>query len=434
MDFRVGSSTFMITGDLVKKRVVITGLGTINPLGNDVQSTWDEVIKGRSGIDRITQFDASEHSTQIAGEVKGFDASEHFGRKEARRMGRYVQFAAVASDEALKDATLTVDESNRDRIGIVIGTGIGSISTALGEADVLRERGPGRINPFMIPMILPDTAAGQMAIMFGARGPNLCVTSACATGTNAIGEATEIIRRGSADIMLAGGAEAVLNPLVMAGFASMGALSKRNDDPTHASRPFDNERDGFVAGEGGAMLVLESEEHAHAREANIYAEVHGYSLTNDAFHISAPAAKGVGAAMCMQLALEDSSLQTRDIDYLNAHGTSTRLNDLSETAAIKSAFGEVAYNLPISSTKSMHGHLLGGAGALEAIISVQTIQTGILPPTINYATPDPDCDLDYIPNTARKATVNKVMSNSFGFGGHNACLILGRYTNGNGAK
>ncbi len=418
----------------MKKRVVITGLGTINPLGNDVQSTWDAVMQGRSGIDRITHFDASEHSTQFAGEVKGFDASKHFSPKEARRMHRYVQFAAVATGEALKHAALTIDDSNRDRIGIVIGTGIGGISTALGEADVLRERGPGRISPFMVPMILPDTAASQMAIMFGARGPNLCVTSACATGTNAVGEATEIIRRGSADIMLAGGAEAVLNPLVMAGFATMGALSKRNDDPTRASRPFDKERDGFVAGEGGAILVLESEELALTRGATIYAEVHGYSLTNDAFHISAPAANGVGAAMCMQLAIEDSGLQTTDIDYLNAHGTSTRLNDLSETAAIKSVFGEMAYNLPISSTKSMHGHLLGGAGALEAIMSVQTIQTGVLPPTINYATPDPDCDLDYVPNTARQAIVNKVMSNSFGFGGHNACLVLGRYTNGNGAK
>ncbi|MFQ5409132.1 MAG: beta-ketoacyl-ACP synthase II [Anaerolineales bacterium] len=414
----------------MRKKVVITGLGSINPLGNNVQETWQSVLAGRSGIGRITRFDASDHSTQFAGEVKGFDPQDHFGHKEARRLDRFSQFAAVATGEALANAEFSIGDDNRDRVGIVVGTGVGGISTALVEADVLRERGPGRISPFMVPMMLPDTAAGQLAIFFGARGPNLCVTSACATGTNAIGEATEIIRRGAADVMLAGGAEAVLNSLVMAGFANMGALSKRNNDPQRASRPFDANRDGFVAGEGAAILVLESEEHAVARGARIYAEVKGYSLTNDAFHISAPAANGAGAAHCMHLALEDSGLQPSDIGYLNAHGTSTRLNDKSETAAIKAVFGERAYDTPVSSTKSMHGHLLGAAGALEAIMSVMAIHHGVLPATINYETPDPECDLDYVPNTTREAEVENVMSNSFGFGGHNACLVLGRYHNG----
>ena len=414
----------------MRKKVVITGLGSINPLGNNVQETWQSVLAGRSGTGRITRFDASYHSPQFAGEVKGLDPPDHFGHKEARRLDRFSQFAAVATGEALANACFSIGDDNRDRVGIIVGTGVGGISTALVEADVLRERGPGRISPFMVPMMLPDTAAGQLAIFFGARGPNLCVTSACATGTNAIGEATEIIRRGAADVMLAGGAEAVLNSLVMAGFANMGALSKRNDDPQRASRPFDANRDGFVAGEGAAILVLESEEHAVARGARIYAEVKGYSLTNDAFHISAPAANGAGAAHCMRLALKDSGLQPSDIGYLNAHGTSTRLNDKSETAAIKAVFGERAYDTPVSSTKSMHGHLLGAAGALEAIMSVMAIHHGVLPATINYETPDPECDLDYVPNTTREAVVENVMSNSFGFGGHNACLVLGRYHNG----
>lgn len=414
----------------MRKRVVITGLGAITPLGADVESTWNAVVRGQSGIDRIMQFDPSDHSTRFAGEVKNFDPTEKFGRKDARRMSRYVQFAATATEEALGDANLAITDSNRDRVGIVIGTGIGGITTGLAEAEVLRERGPSRISPFMVPMMLPDTAAGQMAIMFGARGPNLCVSTACATGTNAIGEATEIIRRGAADVMLAGGAEAVINPLVMAGFANMGALSKRNDDPRGASRPFDRDRDGFVASEGAAILVLESEETARARGAVIYAEVLGYALTNDAYHISAPAENGAGAAACMALALRDGGLQPGDIDYLNAHGTSTPLNDKSETAAVKTAFGEAAYDTPISSTKSMHGHLLGAAGALEGVICVQTLRHGVIPPTINYETPDPECDLDYVPNTPREQAVRVVMSNSFGFGGHNACLILGKYTNG----
>jgi 3-oxoacyl-[acyl-carrier-protein] synthase II len=402
-------------------------MGCLSPLGNDVQTSWEAAIAGKSGAGPITAFDASGHETRIAAEVKGFDPAAHFGRKEARHMDRYTQFAVAAAAAALADAGLTITDENRDRIGVFVGTGIGGIGTLLAEAEVYRTRGASRISPFLVPMMLPDAAGGQVAITFGMRGPNLGLTSACATGSNAIGEAAEVIRRGAADVMIAGGAEAAIVPVALAGFNSMGAMTSRNDDPKRASRPFDKTRDGFLAGEGGAVVVLESEAHALARQANIYGLLLGYGVTNDAYHVSAPLENGAGAVICMRLALAQAQLQVKDIDYLNAHGTSTQLNDKSETAAIKTVFGESAYDLPISSTKSMTGHLLGAAGALEAIFCLKTIADGILPPTINYEVPDPACDLDYVPNQARRKTVRRVMSNSFGFGGHNACVIFGQY-------
>ncbi len=411
----------------MNKKIVVTGMGCISPLGNDVPTTWEAVVAGKSGAGPITAFDASAHDTRIAAEVKGFDAAALFGRKEARRMDRYTQFAVAATQGALADAKLAITPSNRDRIGVFIGTGIGGIGTLLAEAEIYRTRGPRRVGPFLVPMMLPDAAGGMVAITFGMRGPNLGLISACATGSNAIGEAAETIRRGAADVMIAGGAEAAIVPVALAGFNSMGAMTTRNDDPTRASRPFDKNRDGFLAGEGGAVVILESEEHALARGAHIYGLLLGYGVTNDAYHVSAPLENGAGAVSCMRLALEQAQVPVQDIDYLNAHGTSTQLNDKSETAAVKTVFGESAYDLAISSTKSMTGHLLGAAGALEAIFCLRAILDGVLPPTINYETPDPACDLDYVPNQARHKAVRRVMSNSFGFGGHNACLIFGQY-------
>ncbi len=411
----------------MKTRVVITGLGTVSPLGLDVASTWEAVAAGRSGVGPITRFDASRHETKFAAEVKGFDPDAMLGRRDARRMDRFVQFAVTATDQALKDAKLEITDHNRDRIGALIGTGIGGITTVVAEANTLRDKGPRRISPFLVPMMLPDTGPGQVAITFGVRGPNLAVTAACATGTNAVGEAGKMIQRGDADAMISGGAEAAVMALAMAGFNAMNALSTRNDDPQRASRPFDKNRDGFVAGEGAAILILESEEHARARGARIYGEILGYGITNDAYHISAPAENGAGAARCMALALKHAGLKPEDIDYLNAHGTSTQLNDKSETAAVKTVFGEAAYRLAMSSTKSMHGHLLGAAGALESIICLKAMEAGLMPPTLNYETPDPLCDLDYIPHAARPKTLRRVMSNSFGFGGHNASIIFGKY-------
>ncbi|MEK7442239.1 MAG: beta-ketoacyl-ACP synthase II [Chloroflexota bacterium] len=411
----------------MKTRVVITGVGTLSPLGLDVESTWQKIKSGTSGVAPITLFDASEHETKFAAEVKGFDPESILGRRDARRMDRFVQFAVVATQQALEDSKLKIDDSNRDRVGILVGTGIGGINVVLNEIETYRVKGPRRVSPFLIPMMLPDTASGQIAINFGARGPNLSVSSACATGTNAIGEACKMIQRGSAEAMITGGTESAVIPLMMAGFNAMGALSRRNDDPQRASRPFDKNRDGFVAGEGSAVLILESESHAKARGAKIYGEVLGYGLTDDAFHISAPAENGAGAAICMKNALADAGLAPNQVDYLNAHGTSTQLNDKSETAAVKTVFGEHAYEMVMSSTKSMHGHLLGAAGALEAIICLKAMQENLIPPTINYETRDPICDLDYVPNTARSKTLNRVMSNSFGFGGHNASIIFGKY-------
>ena len=411
----------------MRKRVVVTGLGCVSPVGNNVKDTWSALLAGTSGAAPITTFDTSAHKTRFAAEVKGFDAAALFGTRDARKMDRFTQFATAATLEAMQHANFKIDESNRDRVGILIGTGIGGIITLLEQYDVLRERGPERVSPFLIPMMISDSAAGTIAIRVGARGPNLSLATACATGTNSVGEAAEMIRRGSADAMIAGASEAAITAVSMAGMNVMTALSTRNDDPQRASRPFDKDRDGFLMGEGSAILILESLEYAQARGANILCEFTGYGTTDDAHHISAPAENGVGAAISMSLALENAGFKPADISYINAHGTSTYLNDKSETAAIKSVFGEQAYKTPVSSTKSMTGHLLGASGALEAVISSLSILENILPPTINYETPDPVCDLDYVPNQPRKATVNNVMSNSFGFGGHNATLILSRY-------
>ena len=411
----------------MRKRVVITGLGCLSPVGNNVKETWDALLAGKSGAGMITLFDASRHKTRFAAEVKGFDASALFGPRDARKMDRFTQFATAATSEALEQAGLKIDESNRDRVGILIGTGIGGIGTLLDQVDVMGQRGPERVSPFLIPMMISDSAAGMLAIRLGARGPNMSIATACASGNNAIGEATEMIRRGSADVMIAGASEAALVPLAMAGMNVMTALSTRNEDPQSASRPFDRDRDGFLMGEGAGILILESIEHAQARGANILAELSGYGTTDDAHHISAPAENGAGAAISMKLALDDAALDIMDIGYINAHGTSTPLNDKSETAAIKTVFGEQAYQIPISSTKSMTGHLLGASGAVEAAFVVMAIREGVLPPTINYDTPDPECDLDYVPNEPRKASPKNVMSNSFGFGGHNATLVISRF-------
>lgn len=411
----------------MRKRVVVTGLGCVSPVGNNVADTWRALIEGKSGAAPITQFDAGHHKTKFAAEVKGFDGPALFGTREARKMDRFTQFATAATLEALAQSGLKIDEANRDRVGVLIGSGIGGIITLLQEVETLRERGPDRISPFLIPMMISDSAAGMIAIRVGARGPNFSLASACATGTNAVGEAAEIIRRGAADAMIAGAAEAAIVSVAIAGLNVMGALSARNDEPEKASRPFDKERDGFLMAEGGGILILESLEHAQARGADILCEFSGYGVSDDAYHISAPAEDGAGAALSMRLALENAGLGAGDIGYINAHGTSTTLNDKGETVAIKTVFGEQAYKIPISSTKSMTGHLLGASGALEAVVCARVLRENILPPTINYEFPDPVCDLDYVPNRARTARPKHVMSNSFGFGGHNATLILSRF-------
>lgn len=410
------------------RRIVVTGMGCLTPVGNNVKDSWESLLAGKSGAGMITHFDASKHKTKFAAEVKGFDAAALLGTRDARKMDRFTQFATAATIEAMEQSGLKIDDSNRDRVGVVIGTGIGGIGTLLEQADVMRERGPERVSPFLVPMMISDSAAGMLAIRLGARGPNMAIATACASGNNAIGEAVEMLRRGSADAMIAGGSEAALVSVAMAGMNVMTALSTRNEDPVTASRPFDKERDGFLMGEGAGMIILETLEHAQARGATILAELTGYGTTDDAHHISAPAENGAGAAMSMKLALDDAGLAVDDIGYINAHGTSTPLNDKSETAAIKTVFGEQAYQIPISSTKSMTGHLLGASGAVEAVFSILAIREGILPPTINYHTPDPECDLDYVPNQPRKAAPNHVMSNSFGFGGHNATLVISRFT------
>lgn len=409
------------------RRVVVTGMGCVSPVGNNVNETWDSLLAGKSGAGEITLFDASKHKTQFAAEVKEFDAVALFGTREARKMDRFTQFATAATLEALEQSGLKIDESNRDRIGVLIGSGIGGIGTILEQTAVMVERGPDRVSPFLIPMMIADSAAGMLAIRVGARGPNMSLATACASGNNAIGEALEMIRRGSADVMIAGASEAALVSLAMAGMNVMGALSTRNDDPLTASRPFDKNRDGFLMGEGAGVLIIETLEHAQARGATILCELSGYGTTDDAHHISAPAENGAGAAMSMKLALENATLNVKDIEYINAHGTSTYLNDKSETAAIKTVFGERAYSIPISSTKSMTGHLLGASGAVEAVFSIMAMREGVVPGTINYETPDPECDLDYIPNQKRSLMPKHVMSNSFGFGGHNATLVFSNF-------
>lgn len=412
---------------MAAKRVVITGLGTVNPVGNSVEEAWRALTGGQPGVTQITQFDASDLKTRIAGEVKDFDPLALFGAREARRMDRFTHFALAACQEAIADSRLVVSEGDASRMGVVLGSGIGGIGTLISEANKAATHGEVRASPHLIPMLLPDTAPAKIAIEFGLLGPNMSIATACASSTNAIGEAAAMIRRGAADVVVSGGAEAGLHKLVIAGFSNMGALSQRNDDPGRASRPFDSDRDGFVAGEGAAILILESEDHALARGARVYAEVLGYGSSADAFHITAPDEKGKGAILAMHQALDDAGIGPEAVDYLNAHGTSTSLNDRSETLAIKQVFGEAAYKVPISSTKSMTGHLMGAAGALELLACVKAIETGCIPPTINYETPDPECDLDYTPNEARPLQVQIAMSNSFGFGGHNATLVIGKY-------
>jgi len=404
---------------------VVTGLGLVTPLGTGVEKTWKALCAGESGIGRITRFDPTGYDAQIAGEVKDFDPAQFIEKKEIKKMDTFIHYAVGASQLAVDDAKLTVAPEEATRVGVYIGSGIGGLGSIEHYHDVLREKGPGRVSPFFIPMTIINLASGQVAIRVGAKGPNSCAVTACATGNHCIGDAYRLIQRDDADVMIAGGAEAAITPLGVAGFASAKALSFRNDDPTKASRPFDKDRDGFVLGEGAGVVVLEELEHARARGARIYAEVIGYAMNSDAYHITAPPEEGEGAVRCMEMALKDAGVAKTDIGYINAHGTST-MADAIETKAIKHVFGEQAYRIPVSSTKSMTGHLLGAAGGIEAVFSILALHHGILPPTINLDHPDPACDLDYVPNTARSVQTQVVLSNSFGFGGVNACLLFRR--------
>ncbi|MGQ9532634.1 MAG: beta-ketoacyl-ACP synthase II [Desulfotomaculales bacterium] len=411
----------------MRERVVVTGMGVVSPVGTGLETFWSSLVAGRSGIGPITRFDATEFATRIAGEVRDFDPTRYLDKKEARRMDRFTQFAVAAAGMALEDAGLAAASLDRDRVAVILGCGIGGIETLEDQARVLVQRGPGRISPFFVPMMIPNMAAGQIAITYGFRGPNVTTVTACASGANAIGDAFKMIQRGQVDAVITGGTEAPITPLSVAGFCSMKALSTRNEEPERACRPFDAGRDGFVMSEGAAVLVLEGLSHARRRGARIYAEVLGYGSSCDAYHITAPDPEGAGAALAMAAALADAGLGPEDIDYINAHGTSTPLNDRLESLAIKQVFGPRAYEIPVSSTKSMIGHLLGAAGAIEAVATILTMVRGVIPPTINYEEPDPECDLDYVPNVARPARVNRALSNSLGFGGHNVTLIFGRY-------
>ncbi len=410
------------------RRVVVTGAGALTPLGLDVASTWEGLVAGRSGIDYITQFDTTGFETTFAGEVKGFEPTDYIGRKEARRMDRFSQLAVAASLQAVRSAGLEITPALSEHIGVLVGSGIGGLITISEQLRVLTERGPDKVSPFLVPMMISDMASAQVSIRLGVRGPNFCPTSACSSGSDAIGTAYEIVKRGDARAMLAGGTEAIITPIGVAGFNANRALSTRNDAPQQASRPFDAERDGFVIAEGAAILVLEDLEFALERGAAIMAEIVGYGASSDAVHITQPAEDGEGATRAMRMALRKAGLAPEQIDYINAHGTSTPLNDRMETVAIKAVFGEHAYRVPVSSTKSMTGHLLGAAGAVEGLVCILAIQHGVVPPTINYTTPDPDCDLDYVPNKARRTEVKAAMSNSFGFGGHNSVLVFRQFT------
>lgn len=410
-----------------KKRVVVTGLGVVTPLGLDIPSLWNALISGKSGVGYITLFDASNYPTKIAAEVKGFLPEKYFDPKEAKRLDRFAQFALVAADMAIKDANLSLENENLNEIGVLVGSGVGGLFTIETQHTVLLQKGPSRVSPFLIPMLIIDMASGQIAIKYGFKGPNSAVVTACASGAHAIGDAFKIIQRGDASVMIAGGAEAAITPLGLAGFCAMKALSVCNDEPTRASRPFDAKRDGFVMGEGAGIVVLESLDHALARGARIYAEVIGYGMSADAYHITAPIPDGSGATLAMQRAIADAQIKPEQVSYINAHGTSTELNDKTETLAIKNVFGDYAYKIPISSTKSMIGHMLGAAGSVEFIVCVLSVYYDLIHPTINYEFPDPECDLDYVPNKARKCEVNIALSNSLGFGGHNATLIVKKY-------
>ena len=415
-----------------RRRVVVTGMGILSPIGNSVKDAWHSAANGISGIDYIQRFDTTDLPVIFGGEVRNFDPLEAFGPREVRRMDRLTHLAAEAARQALEDSGLEVTEENCYEVGVIVGSGIGGIETTIEGVKRILEKGSRSISPLLVPMMIPDAPSAKISILWNLRGPNMALSTACATSNNAIGEATEMIRRGTAIAMLAGGSEAGLVPLAMASFNNMQAISRRNDDPKAASRPFDRDRDGFVVSEGSAILMLEEMEHAKARGAHIYAEVQGYGQSSDAHHITAPLEHGEGAQVAMKKALRDADLTIDDIQYINAHGTSTQLNDSSETQAVKGVFGEQAYNIPISSTKSMTGHLMGSAGAVEAVLSIQAINEHFIPPTINLDNPDDDCDLNYVPNQGIPAELEHVMSNSFGFGGHNAVLIFGRYNATNG--
>jgi len=410
----------------MKKRVVITGIGVISPIGNSKDAFWKSLLEGKSGVDKLTCFDASEFSSQIAAEVRDFDPSLFIAPKQIRRMDRFVQFAVSAAKMAAQDSGIDISKEDPYRVGTVLGSGIGGLHTIENQVNVYRDKGPSRLSPFLIPMLIVNMAPGQVSIDLGLKGPNSCVATACASGNHAIGDAFRIIQRGQADAMVTGGTEGCITPVGFGGFCAAKALSTRNDDPQHASRPFDRDRDGFVMGEGAGLIILEELEHAKKRGANIYAEIIGYGMTSDAYHMTAPHPDGEGATKAMQYALEDAAINPEDVDYVNAHGTSTKLNDKIETMAIKKVFGDHAYKLAISSTKSMTGHLLGAAGGVEAIASCLTIKEGLIAPTVNYENKDPDCDLDYVPNKTREAKVNIAISNSLGFGGHNATIVLQR--------
>ena len=410
------------------KRVVITGLGAITPIGKNLEDYWEGLLQGRNGVGQITLFDASKHACQIAAEVKDFDPHQYLDKKDAKRMDRFAQFGVCASKQALADADFEINELNADRVGVLIGTGVGGLKTMEEQNENLITKGPRKVSPFTIPMMISNMAAGLTAIHTGAKGPNSCTVTACAAGSHAIGDAFRIIQSGYATAMLCGGAEAAVTPLSFAGFCSAKAVSTRNEDPLHASRPFDRDRDGFVMGEGSGILFLEELEHALARGAKIYAEIVGYGMTCDAYHMTSPVPGGQGATKAMELALADGGLSPEDIDYINAHGTSTQANDSTETGAIKKALGERAKEVAISSTKSMTGHLLGGSGGIEAVAVAMAIANDRVPPTINLTHPDPECDLDYVPNESRELQVNAALSNSFGFGGHNVTLAFKKYS------
>jgi len=405
----------------------VTGIGALTPLGLDLATTWDNLLAGKSGIDYITLFDASPLETRFAGEVKGFEPTDYINRKDVRRMDRFAQLAVAAGFQAVQQSGLQIDSSNQDDIGVIIGSGIGGLTTLYEQIQVMLERGPDRVSPFLAPMMIADIAAAQISIALDVKGPNLCTTSACSSGSDAIGAAYELVKHGDAQVMLAGGTEAIVNPIGITAFNALKAISTRNDAPQLASRPFDAERDGFVISEGAVVLILESLDHALKREANILAEIVAYGATADSFHVTAPLENGEGAARAMQIALRKAGIEPDEVDYINAHGTSTQLNDLTETRAIKTVFGEYAYRVPVSSTKSMTGHLIGCAGAAESAFCIMAIQHGVIPPTINLTSPDPECDLDYVPNVARQAQVTTALTNSFGFGGHNSVLVFRKY-------
>lgn len=410
-----------------KKRVVVTGMGVISPVGTGLNKFWDSLVKGKSGIDKITRFDTSDLPSRIAGEVRDFNPEAYIEKKELKRLDRFTQFAISATKMALEDADLDLSTVDKTRIGVILGSGIGGNATWEEQHSILLSKGPKRVSPFFIPMMIVNMASGQVSMAFGLKGPNFTVVTACASGTNAIGEAFRTLQRGDADIIISGGTEAPITMLSLAGFSSMKALSSRNDEPSLASRPFDRERDGFVMGEGAGILVMESLDSALKRNAKIYGEVVGYGSTADAYHLTQPSPEGEGASRAMEAAISDAGISPSDVDYINAHGTSTLLNDKFETKAIKNTFGEHAYKLAVSSTKSMTGHLLGAAGAVEIVATLLSVYNDEIPPTINYENPDPECDLDYVPNRAVKRTVNIALSNSMGFGGHNACIIVKKY-------